>query len=443
MGLVPNQHQVDGNHLEIFHRQLGKKCVFNHAFAWRKRSGLLHTDLSSCNKGIWPCWALFFGFVKDLQGELVRLLNLQYLNCAVAQLLTRPCQTTPYKSSIIIGPRTCSKYVESLCSSYVTRKVWKCVKYHRPTASASLDQILRGGCTKPMKLPHKTVLFKIHSANPLVLSEFNSTAGRKSMPEFSSQCRGRKSRNQHIYKCSIVFRKYCAFSKRCGTLFKDILHTLISRFSPEMPCSGQRPLRAYHTEKESMFTQCFIAHQQKRMQSFWEVLCIWSKHCTMWDMLYTWSASLSMPQGIPPHVIKSCCEAKRWNDAFPWFNGRKFKPGLALHQSLPDLRNLSNLLRNPVEQRGSAQSLPHLLRIHPVDFRSKFAHDKALFSEPSPEYYCAHFKELTCWPPTSPEENAQERPHFFKESNPNPYLTWHPKPSQEPSPFALYRKPVL
>ena len=39
------------------------------------------------------CWALFFGFVKDLQRELVRLLNLQYLNCAVAQLLTRPCQT--------------------------------------------------------------------------------------------------------------------------------------------------------------------------------------------------------------------------------------------------------------------------------------------------------------------------------------------------------------
>ena len=69
------------------------------------------------------CWALFFGFVKGLlQGELVRLLNLQYLNCAVAQLLTRPCQTTPYESSIIIGPRTCSKYVKSLCSSHVTKE---------------------------------------------------------------------------------------------------------------------------------------------------------------------------------------------------------------------------------------------------------------------------------------------------------------------------------
>jgi hypothetical protein len=175
------------------------------------------------------CWALFFGFVKDLQGELVRLLNLQYLNCAVAQLLTRPCQTTPFKSSIIIGPRTCSKYVEPLCSSRVTRKVWKCVKYHRPTASASLDQILRGGCTKPMKLPHKTVLFKIHSANPLVLSEFNSTAGRKSMPEFSSQCRGRKSRNQQIYKCSIVFRKYCALFKEVRNSFQGhIAHTYIT-----------------------------------------------------------------------------------------------------------------------------------------------------------------------------------------------------------------------
>ena len=112
-------------------------------------------------------------------------------------------------------------------------------------------------------------MFKIHSANPLVLLEFNSTAGRKSMPEFSSQCRGRKSRNQQINVPSS--ESIAPFSKRCGTLFKDILHTLISTFSPEMPCSGQRPLRTYHTEKESMFTQCFIVN---KMQSFWEVLCI-------------------------------------------------------------------------------------------------------------------------------------------------------------------------
>ena len=145
------------------------------------------------------CWALFFGFVKDLQGELVRLLNLQYLNCAVAQLLTRPCQTTPFKSSIIIGPRTCSKYVEPLCSSRVTRKVWKCVKYHRPTASASLDQILRGGCTKPVKLPHVVQKSQCKSFGAFWIHfAASATAGRKSMPEFSSQCRGRKSRNQHI-----------------------------------------------------------------------------------------------------------------------------------------------------------------------------------------------------------------------------------------------------
>ena len=35
------------------------------------------------------------------------------------------------------------------------------MKYHRPTASASLDQILRGGCTKPVKLPHKQCCSKI------------------------------------------------------------------------------------------------------------------------------------------------------------------------------------------------------------------------------------------------------------------------------------------
>ena len=137
----------------------------------RKNSGFLQ-DLHAFSKGIWPCWALIFGPVKDLQralmqllnpptvaascsgtasnqtmphhslwilhiigpricskyvehGETMPLLNLQLPNCAVAQFLTRPCQTTPYKSSIIIVPRTCSKYVESLC----------CVTYHRATAS--------------------------------------------------------------------------------------------------------------------------------------------------------------------------------------------------------------------------------------------------------------------------------------------------------------------
>lgn len=45
-------------------------------------------------------------------------------------------------------------------------------------------------------------------------------------------------------------------------------------------------------------------------------------------------------------------------------------------------------------------------------FRSKFAHDKALFDSP------AVLISKRCWAKVT-KENAQERPHFFKESNPN------------------------
>ena len=74
-----------------------------------------------------------------------------------------------------------------------------------------------------MKLPDITVLFKNHRCKSFgafcIQFAASATAGRKSMPEFSSQCRGRKSRNQQIYKCSIVFRKYCALFQRGAELF--------------------------------------------------------------------------------------------------------------------------------------------------------------------------------------------------------------------------------
>ena len=140
-----------------------------------------------------------------------------------------------------------------------------------------------------MKLPHKTVLFKIHSANPLVLSEFNSLPVQQqveSLCQNSHPNAGAASQGINIStNVPSSSESIAPFSKRCGTLFKDILHTLISRFNPEMPCSGQRPLRAYHTEKESMFTQCFIINK-----------------CSLFEKFYAFEVNIAQ------HVIHMVCQ---------------------------------------------------------------------------------------------------------------------------------------
>ena len=90
------------------------------------------------------------------------------------------------------------------------------------------------------------------------------------------------------------------------------------------------------------------------------------------------------------------------------------EPDLALHQSLPDLRNLfRNLLRNPVEpDLALHQSLPDLLQ------------------EPSPE-------PCWTWPGSAPKPPRPPEP--FPEPAPEPCWTWlgfapkPPRPSPEPS----------
>ena len=123
---------------------------------------------------------------KDLQREIMPLLNPHLPNCAVAQFLTRPCQTTPYKSSMIVGPRTRSKYVESLCSSRVTDKMCEVSQAH----SICVVQIRswEGDAQSPWNCRINSVAqnWQCKSFGVFWIQvSASATAGRKSMPEFS------------------------------------------------------------------------------------------------------------------------------------------------------------------------------------------------------------------------------------------------------------------
>ena len=140
---------------------------FQHGFTRRKQAELLHTYSYACNKGIWPCWALIFGERPTRRAYAVAQPTVSELCGGTAS-----DQTMPNHSLMDLGH---VQNMSNLCALHMSlgrcENVWSITG---PQHLHSLDQILRGRCTKPMKLPHKTVLSKIHSANPLVLSAFNS-----------------------------------------------------------------------------------------------------------------------------------------------------------------------------------------------------------------------------------------------------------------------------
>ena len=157
------------------------------------------------------------------------------------------------------------------------------------------------------------------------------------------------------------------FSKRYGTLFKDILHTLISRLVQKCHALG--------------IDRCVHIIQKRSLCSHNVSLSI---KCILFEKFYAFEVNIAR------HFIHMVCQKCRA------YNHK--------------IMNFETMLP------------PFNAWIHL--FRSKFAHDKALFDSTTV------LISKRCWT----QENAQERPHFFKESNP----TYHHLPM-----FALYRKPVL
>ena len=177
-----------------------------------------------------------------------------------------------------------------------------------------------------MKLPQKTVLFKIHSANPLVLSEFNSLPVQQqveSLCQNSHPNAGAASQGISIStNVPSSSESIAPFSKRYGTLFKDILHTLISRLVQKCHALGK--------------DRCVHIIQKRSLCSHNVSLSI---KCILFEKFYAFEVNIARHF---IHMVSQKCRA---------YNHK--------------IMNFETMLP------------PFNAWIHL--FRSKFAHDKALF----------------------------------------------------------------